>query len=157
MISLEEVVTLLNSPELAVLEAGVLKEKSAELFPLRSAMPLLAEISMSGVASAELWSCLREQSGALREFGRRLQSVEAQDEQEFSGAETSDNADTDLMSACLGYQHGFGLSYACLFSLLRSGDAEKLVEFLRKRRIPNYKNFYRQLKEIYSAVDMESK
>lgn len=150
--SYQEIVALLMSDELAVVESPIADQCRLRIIrELTSARTsyLQADVSVSGMTIAEIRQYLVLYRNHLVEFGVRLlgDSDTAQEEQEFAEGEEQDE---DGESETVGLGVGFGVNYAIYHNFLANRPAAEFRAFLKNRRIPHHTTFAKKLERVFA-------
>jgi hypothetical protein len=71
------------------------------------------------------------------------------DDGEFAPGEEPGHDERSRTIGVRGLADGFGIDDLCFFLTVRWDDNKRALDFLKFRRIPHARNFYRNLKEYY--------
>ena len=146
-----EVMTLLGSEALAAVEVPIAARRHLKLIHdhgTASTTYIRAEISVSGLTSADLEQYLTLHKEEIIRFGVRFLGDQdaTSEEQEYAEGEEQDPAEG---SEVLGLGNGFGIKIAIYHNFLTNRTPPELLAFLKNRRIPKAATFARDLTRVY--------
>ena len=150
----QEVLALLHSDALRAIEeaiAAAVGSRIVEDFSSTSTSCTQADMSVSGMTSAETESLLRSHRDRIIKFGiALLHNDAASDEgEEFPEGEDQDPSESVEVH---GLGVGFGIKYAIFFNFLANRTPAELRAYLKNRRIPHHARFARGLRLVFDAV-----
>lgn len=147
-----EVVALLKSEALAAVELPIAARRRLKIIyddGTASTTSIRADISVSGLTSAEIEQYLILHKEAVIRFGIRFfgdQSATSE-EQEYAEGEEQDPAEG---AQVLGLGNGIGIRMAIYHNFLTNRTPADLLAYLKNRRIPHAAKFAKDLARIYA-------
>lgn len=153
-VSYQDVVALLKSDVLSDVEQQIASRCHMKIiydYGSVTTSYTQAEISVSGMTTAQLGSYLADHKESVIEFGVRFfnDTETTTDEQEYPEGEEQD---PDGKSETLGYGNGFGIKVAIYHSFLTARAPADLRAFLKNRRIPKHAKFAKELARVFSEM-----
>jgi hypothetical protein len=147
----QEVLALLKSDALVVVEHPIAAGRRLKLIyddGTASMTYLRAEISVSGLTTADIAEYLSHNQDALIRFGLRFLGDQdaTSDEQEYAEGEEQDPPGE---SEVLGLSNGMGIKIAIYHNFLTNRTPTEFVAFLKNRRIPKAATFAQHLARVY--------
>lgn len=147
----QEVLALLKSDVLAAVEQPIAAGRRLKMIyddGTASMTYLRAQISVSGLTTADIAKYLSQNTDALIRFGLRfLGDHEAtSDDQEYPEGEEQDPPGE---SEILGLSNGMGIKMAIYHNFLANRTLSELLAYLKNRRVPKAANFARDLIRVY--------
>ena len=153
-----EVIALLKSEALAAVELPIAARRRLKIIyddGTASTTYIRADISVSGLTSAELEQYLIRYKEAVVRFGIRFfgdQSATS-DEQEYAEGEEQDPPEGAQL---LGLGNGIGIRMAIYHNFLTNRTPADLLAYLKNRRTPHAAKFANDLARINSEIPQDN-
>ena len=154
-IEYHQVRAILESDALKAIEEPIAAKRGLAIlydFSSASTTYTLADISVSGMSSAQLETLLREHRDRIITFGILFACDQEanRDEEEYPEGEEPDE-DEDP-GEVLGLGCGFGIKYAIYYNFVANRTPAELRAYLKNRRIPQAAKFAMALERIFRGT-----
>lgn len=143
---------LMHSPELQAMERAFSAAAKLTIKPnsleFQDTLRFQRTFVFLGLTCAEIRAALVQHRETLVRFGVALNEDRAKKDKfgEEPKLQPGEAPPERYLSS------GFGLDYFCFFNLVQRGDAQLALDFMKFRRIPGGKAFYRDLKSYYATA-----